>query len=145
MSTNENIETVLANKKIMPVSSHPHDLVSGDVGTVSGLSTDTLRGLDGWHQIGFGTSFLRLSTGIGTTSATGIITSISLSGDLYFNPVTPNDVLGITTERFLVLSVDDVNGKIKVKRQFDGVIGTAHTSGSIAVSYTHLTLQTTPY
>ena len=49
------------------LSSQPHDLVIGDDITVSGLSTDTLRTLDGRHQIGFNTSFLKLGTGIGTT------------------------------------------------------------------------------
>ena len=119
---------------VVGLSSQPHDLVIGDVVTVSGLSTDTLRKLDGRHQIGFGTSFLKLSTGIGTTAATGIVTSISVSGDLSPNSVSANDVLGITTERFLVLNIDDVNGKIRVKRQFDGVLGTAHTSASLVTN-----------
>ena len=116
------------------LSSQPHDLVIGDEITVSGLSTDTLRRLDGRHQIGFGTSFLKLSAGIGTTTATGIVTSISVAGDLSPNSVGANDVLGITTERFLVLNIDDVNGKIRVKRQFDGVLGTAHTSASLVTN-----------
>ena len=116
------------------LSSQPHDLVIGDEITVSGLSTDTLRTLDGRHQIGFNTSFLKLGTGIGTTGATGIITSISVSGDLSPDSVAPNDVLGINTERFLVLNVDDVNSKIRVKRQFDGVLGTAHTSASLVTN-----------
>ena len=113
------------------LSTQPHDLVVGDVITVSGLSTDTLRSLDGKHQIGFSTSFLQLNTGIGTTAATGIVTSISVTGNLSPNSITANDVLGITTERFLVLNVDDLNGKIRVKREFDGVLGTAHTSASL--------------
>ena len=100
------------------LSSQPHDLVVGDEVTVSGLSTDTLRKLDGIHQIGFSTSFLRLSTGIGTTAATGIVTSISVSGNLSPDSVVANDVLGITTERFLVLNIDNVNAKIRVKRQW---------------------------
>ena len=45
----------------------------------SGLSTDSLRQLDGRHSIGFNTSFLLLNTSIGTTAATGIVTSISVT------------------------------------------------------------------
>ena len=117
------------------------DRVIGDDITVSGLSTDSLRTLDGRHQIGFQTSFLKLGTGIGTTAATGIITSISVSGNLSPDSVAANDVLGINTERFLVLNVDDVNDKVRVKRQFDGRIGyppsltgIAHTSTSLITS-----------
>ena len=39
------------NGKVTGLSSQPHDLVVGDVVTISGLSTDSLRRLDGRHQI----------------------------------------------------------------------------------------------
>ena len=126
-----------SNGQVTGLSSQPHDLVVGDIVTVSGLSTDTLRKLDGKHQIGFNTSFLQLNTGIGTTGVTGIVTSISVSGNLSKNGVTANDVLGIGTERMLVLNVDNVNEKLRIKRQFDDVIGygvsigIAHTSASL--------------
>ena len=106
----------------------------GDVVTVSGLSTDTLRKLDGKHRIGFNTSFLLLNTGIGTTAATGMVMDISVTGNLSQNAITPNDVLGINTERLLVLNIDDVNDTVRVKREFDGVLGTAHTSTSLITS-----------
>ena len=111
------------NGQVTGLSSQPHDLVVGDVVTISGLSTDSLRRLDGRHQIGFNTSFLILNTGIGTTGETGYVTNISVTGDLSRNAIAPNDVLGIGTERFLVLNVDDVNDRVRVKRQFDGVKG----------------------
>ena len=120
-----------SNGKVTGLSSQPHDLVVGDVVTISGLSTDSLRQLDGKHRVGFNTSFLQLNTGIGTTGATGIVTDISVTGNLSPQSIAPNDVLGITTERFLVLNVDNVNGKVRVKREFDGVLGTAHTSASL--------------
>ena len=119
---------------VVGLSSQPHDLVVGDIVTISGLSTDSLRQLDGRHAIGFNTSFLLLNTGIGTTGSTGIVTNISVTGDLSRGAIRPNDVLGITTERMLVLNVDDVNDKVRVKREFDGVLGTAHTSASLITS-----------
>ena len=122
------------NGQVVGLSSQPHDLVVGDVVTVSGLSTDSLRRLDGRHRIGFNTSFLLLNTGIGTTASTGIITSFSVTGDLSRNAIAPDDVIGINTERMLVLNVDDVNDKLRVKREFDGVLGTAHTSTSLITS-----------
>ena len=119
---------------VIGLSSQPHDLIIGDIVTISGLSTDSLRQLDGRHQIGFNTSFLRLNTGIGETGSTGIVTNISVTGDLSRGIIQTNDVLGITTERMLVLNVDDVNDKIRVKREFDGVLGTAHSGGSLITS-----------
>ena len=122
------------NGQVTGLSTQPHDLVVGDLVTISGLSTDSLRRLDGRHQIGFTTSLLKLNTGIGTTGSTGMITDLSVTGDLSRNSIAPNDVLGINTERFLVLNVDDVNDKVRVKREFDGVLGTAHTGTSLITS-----------
>ena len=101
------------NGDVIGLSSQPHDLVVGDLINVSGLSTDSLRKLDGRHRIGFNTSFLLLNTGIGTTAATGIVTSISVTGNLSPIAIAPNDIIGINTERMLVLNVDNVNGKSK--------------------------------
>ena len=120
-----------SNGNVTGLSSQPHGLVVGDVITVSGLSTDSLRKLDGRHSIGFNTSFLLLNTGIGTTAATGIVTSISVTGNLTPDAIAPNDIIGINTERMTVLNVDNVNAKLRVKREQDGVLGTAHTSTSL--------------
>ena len=119
------------NGDVIGLSSQPHDLVVGDLINVSGLSTDSLRKLDGRHRIGFNTSFLLLNTGIGTTAATGIVTSISVTGNLSPNAIAPNDIIGINTERMTVLNVDNINNKLRVKREQDGVLGTAHTSTSL--------------
>ena len=119
---------------VIGLSSQPHGLLVGDVINVSGLSTDTLRRLDGQHRIGFSTSRFLLNVGLGTTGATGIVTSIDLAGDLSPQNINSNDILGITTERMLVLNVDNVNGKVKVQREFDGVLGTAHSAGNVVTS-----------
>ena len=72
-----------------------------------------------------------LNTGIGNTSATGIVTNIAVSGNLQPSNVAPNDVIGISTERMLVLNVDQINNKLRVQREFDGVLGTAHSGTSL--------------
>ena len=119
------------NGQVTGFSSQPHGLTIGDQITVSGLSTDSVPKLDGRHVVGFNTNFLLLSTGIGTTGATGIITDIHISGNLSKESVSADDVLGISTERMLVMNVDGLNNKIKVKREFDGVVGTAHSGTSL--------------
>jgi len=115
---------------VIGLSSQPHGLVIGDVINVSGLSTDTLRSLDGQHRIGFSTATFDLTVGVGTTGVTGIVTSIDLAGDFSPRNINSNDILGISTERMLVLNVDNVNGKVRVQREFDGVLGTAHSAGA---------------
>ena len=112
-------------------SSQPHGLAVGDIINVSGLSTDALKRLDGRHTIGFNTSFLILNTGIGNTAATGIVTNLSVSGNLQPTNVAPNDVIGISTERMLVLNVDPINNRLRVQREYDGVLGTAHSGTSL--------------
>ena len=129
-STVIKVENVIFNYdnrtgNVIGLSSQPHGLLVGDVINVSGLSTDTLRRLDGQHRIGFSTSRFLLNVGLGTTGATGIVTSIDIAGDLSARNINANDVLGITTERMLVLNVDNVNGKVRVQREFDGVLGTS--------------------
>ena len=116
---------------VIGFSSQPHGLSVGDVINVSGLSTDSLKRLDGRHTVGFNTSFLILNTGVGDTSATGIITSILVSGDLQPTNIAPNDIIGISTERMLVLNVDPVNNKLRVQREYDGVVGTSHSGTSL--------------
>ena len=115
---------------VIGLSSQPHGLVIGDVINVSGLSTDTLRSLDGQHRIGFSTATFDLTVGVGTTGVTGIVTSIDLAGDFSPRNINSNDILGISTERMLVLNVDKVNGQVRVQREFDGVLGTAHSAGA---------------
>ncbi len=126
--------------QVTGLSSQPHGLSVGDVVTASGLSTDSLSSLDGRHTIGFNTSFLLLTTGIGTTGATGIVTSIPVSGN--FNPdyIAPDDIIGINTERMKILNLDPVNNKIRVQREFDGVLGTAHT-GTTLITALNRTVQ----
>ena len=118
---------------VIGLSSQPHGLVIGDVINVSGLSTDTLRSLDGQHRIGFSTATFDLTVGVGTTGVTGIVTSIDLAGDFSPRNINSNDILGISTERMLVLNVDNVNGKVRVQREFDGVLGTAHSLSLIHI------------
>ena len=132
----ENIVFTYDNKtgNVIGLSPQPHDLSNGDIVSVSGLSTDSLRIIDGRHQIGFSTAQFTLNVGLGNTSATGIVTSIDVTGDFSPQNISPNDILGITTERMLVLNVDEVNGKLRVQREFDGVLGTAHTAGNIVTS-----------
>ena len=125
--------------KVTGFSSQPHGLFEGEIITVSGLSTDTLRKLDGRHRIGFSTSRFALNVGVGTTGITGIVTSISVTGNFSPRNISANDIVSLSgigstnglplTENMLVLNIDEVNGKLRVQREFNGVVGVAHSEG----------------
>ena len=119
------------NGNVTGFSTQPHGLAVGDIINVSGLSTDALKQISGRHRIGFNTSFLILNTGIGTTGSTGIITSLSVSGNLTQLNIESNDIIGISSEQMLVLNIDTLNNKVRVKREYDGVVGTAHSGTSL--------------
>ena len=129
---------------VVGLSTQSHGLIIGDVINVSGLSTDTLRKLDGTHRIGFSTSKFLLNVGVGTTGITGMVTNIDIAGDLSAGSINSNDILSLAgigstngvplTETMLVLNVDNVNGKARVQREFNGVVGVAHSAGQIITS-----------
>jgi len=118
---------------VVGFSTQPHGLAIGDFITVSGISTDSLKQLTGIHRVGFNTSFLILNTGIGTTGTTGIVTDLSVSGNLNRLNIEPDDVVGIgtTTEQMLILNVDALNNSIRVKREHNNVVGSSYTGTSL--------------
>ena len=137
----ENVVFTYDNRtgNVTGLSTQPHGLFEGDIVTVSGLSTDTFRDLDGSHRIGFSTSRFALNIGVGTTGITGIVTSIDVIGDFSPRSVSANDILSLSgigstnglplTENMLVLNVDSINSKLRVQREFNGVVGVAHSEG----------------
>ena len=134
---------------VIGISTQPHGLFEGDIVNVSGLSTDTLRGLDGQHRIGFSTSKFALNAGVAAATTTGIVTSIDVIGDFSPQSVSANDILSLSgigstnglplTENMLVLNVDNINGKLRVQREFNGIVGVAHSEGQ-TVTATNLSL-----
>ena len=68
---------------------------------------------------------------VGTTGVTGLTTYFYVSGLLGFPYIRENDVLGIGTEKVQVLNVESNSQRIRVLREFDGTVGSAHSSGSL--------------
>ena len=82
-----------------------------------------------------------MNIGVGTTGTTGIVTSIDVIGDFSPRSVSANDILSLSgigstnglplTENMLVLNVDSINGKLRVQREFNGVVGIMHSEGQV--------------
>ena len=114
------------------VSDNPHNFKNLDKIVVSGLST-TSSNIEGVYNAGVTTSRF-VVTGIGTTSSgignvgvTGIVTYVSVTGDLSYPSIAANDILGIGTERVKVLNVDRKRSRIRILRAVDGTVASAHT------------------
>ena len=107
-----------------------HGFKKDDVINVSGLST-TSSFLDGSYEVGVSTNYLTVSKFIATDGVTGIVTYISISGNIEFPQLQENDILGIGTgsnsEQVKVLNVDKISSRLRVLRSQNGAVGVSHT------------------
>jgi len=116
-------------------SSSPHKLNNFDTIEISGLSTSASF-VEGFYKIGVSTNNFLLSgigtttIGISSTGVTGIVTYISVKGSLLYPDVRENDILQIDQEKVKVLNVDVLSSRIRILREIDGTIGSAHTSNT---------------
>ena len=114
--------------KYVGLASTSHSLINGDIISIQNLnilSTDFAS----TYNIGISTNTLTLSSTIGDSSQTGIVTYLNVSGNLNFPVLSVNDVYKIGSERVKVINVYPQDSRIKVYRGFNGTVSTAHTSG----------------
>ena len=126
----------LKNQYIVEAST-PHSFNNLDFINITGVST-TSTNIEGSYQIGVSSESFRLvGTGttdniaVASTSVTGLVTYFPVSGGLSISRISPNDILGVGTERVKVLNVDVTNSRFRVLREIDGPVGLSHTVGSI--------------
>ena len=111
-------------------SENPHSFNNSDNVIISGFST-TSSLPEGFYRIQVPINTISLSLGVGNTSVTGIITYFSVSGNLNFPNIKENDIFEIGTEQVKVLNIDTKLSKIKVLREINGSVGSAHSSTEI--------------
>ena len=141
-STVSNVEIYPSNIKGQYIlfSSHPHNFKNKDTVIISGLNTTSTL-IEGPNEIGITTNFLKISgigstsgsvtTGIGSVGVTGIVTYINVVGNLNYPQIRENDILSIENEKVRVLNVDNLNYRIRVLREYNGTIGSAHTASTL--------------
>jgi hypothetical protein len=123
------------SKTFIGFSSIPHSLNNFDTIEISGLST-SFSSLKGFYQVGINSNRLSIagfgttSFGISSTGITGIVTYIPVTGSLDFLDIRENDILNIESEKVKVLNVDEKSSRIRVLREYDGTIGSAHTANT---------------
>ena len=109
-------------------ASTSHSLIAGDVVSIQNLNILATK-LSSSFLIGISTNVLTLSTNIGNATQTGIVTYLSISGNLNFPTLSVNDVYEIGSEKVKVLNVQSVDSRIKVYRSFDGSTSITHAAG----------------
>ena len=119
-------------------SSLPHYIVTGSkvsITNVNILSDD----FAGSYSVGITTNILTVSTSIGSTIQTGIVTYLNVIGNLNFPEILENDVYRIGSENFKILNAFPKDSRIRVYRDFntasigstqDTSVASAHTFGS---------------
>ena len=77
-------------------------------------------------------NLLYLTSGISSTSVTGIVTYFNVSGNLVYPAIRENDIYSVGEEKVKVLEIDKKSSRIKVLRNQEGTVGTStYFSGNI--------------
>ena len=122
----ENIEFISKNNTIVGYGSTSHLFNNGDFVFVMGY--------DGKNQsdtVKITENKLILSVGLASTATTGIVTFISVLGNLEDEVISANDVYRINNEQIKVLNVDKISSRLKVLRSVNGTVGlTTHQVGT---------------
>ena len=129
--TVSNISFSYANQLVTGVATASHNLTNNDLVIISGIGTGELKFVEGVRTIAVSSVTARLDVGIGTSGATGITTTLTLetsgsSGNIFVDDTL---VVGATSERLKVLSIDRTNNKYRVLRQIG--VTTFHNAGQL--------------
>ena len=113
------------------ICNNPHNFSNKDRVTITGLSTTSSR-IEGSYSISIGSTGVLSVTGFGTTSSgiqnatvTGIVTYFNVTGKL--SNLRENDILSLGSEKVRILNIEPHLSRIRVLREIDGTVGTAHT------------------
>ena len=109
---------------------NPHNFINFDFVNLSGFNT-TSSLIEGFYRVGVTTNTIALTSGVGNTSITGIVTYFSVAGNLNYPNIRENDILGIGTEQVKVLNVDQRSSRIRVLREVNGTVGSSYSSTNI--------------
>ena len=109
---------------------NPHGLKNNDPILISGFNTTSSLLEDSFVSKIF-TNTISLTSGIGNTSVTGIVTYFSVAGNLTYPYIRENDIFEIGLERVKILNVDTKSSRIKVLRGIEGTVGSSHSSTDV--------------
>ncbi len=128
------------------VASNPHNFKNNDVINIAGLSTTSSK-IGGFYNIGVTTSMFSVAgvgtttTGIGTIGATGIVTYMSLDGNLSYptedwfqvKNIRENDVFRVDDEKIKILNIEPKLSRVRIIRGIGtgSTVGAAHSATAV--------------
>ena len=123
-----NLTFSVINDNVTAFSTLPHSYKSGDFVQIAGISSAQYEFIEGDpHVIGVNTSILStLGVSIGATTVTGITTFISMSEPTASSRFNIDDVIQIEDEQMLILGIDHVNSRYRVRRYYNSSTPAAH-------------------
>jgi len=135
---NVSLNIIDTNGTVEGITTYPHNLSDLDVINISKISDEKFIRLSGFYPINVLSNNFVLSSGVGTPGVTGLTTFLSFINTVNENNLRPNDVLkvtnstGVSTEKLLVLDIDTVFNRVRVRREHEGTIGYAYSAYTIA-------------
>jgi len=121
-----------SSNEYIAISTLPHKFSNNDLISLSGFST-SVNHLQNSFNIGVRSERLILNIGINTSGNTGIVTYLSvlenLSDDI--SKIRENDILSLNNEKVKVLNIDLINSRIRVLRNQENTVSSAHTASTI--------------
>ena len=121
--------------KFVGFCTFPHSLLNKDIISISGLST-SIKVFDQFFEVGVRSDTITLSKPVGTSIITGIVTYFDINGSLDYPNIRENDIYKVENEKVKILSVDKLSSRIKVLREYDSTIGSAHTASTVLYEQT---------
>lgn len=116
--------------KVIGFSSQPHNLLDGELIYIDSLNDYDII-LEGKHNIGIRSDNIILSLGVNDANYTGIVTYFYVSGILDYPIIRENDILKINSEDVKVLNIDKKSSRIRVLREQNSTVSTAHSAYSV--------------
>jgi hypothetical protein len=108
----------------------PHNLKDQDVIVISGVNTTSSKINNNFYVANVSNlNTLSLTKSVDSVSNTGIVTYISISGDI--DKIRENDIFSISEEKVKVLNIDKNSSRLRVLRSYDGTVGSAHSYSEV--------------
>jgi hypothetical protein len=118
------------NDKLVGFTTISHKLSNNDLIFVDSLSNHD-QSLNGKFNTEINPSSFILTVSVGNASVTGLTTYFNISGLLEYPTIRENDILTINSEKIKVLNIDKDNSRIRVLREQDSTVSTAHSAYSL--------------
>lgn len=135
VTTINDVEFIKQEKDIVGIFTSPQFITNQQILTITGINTSTYKFIEGKYAVGVVSSFSNLTVALAATSTTGITTGVFLSQPPNSRVINANDVIGIGSERLLVLGYNKFNTGYTVLRGYNSTVGSSHTSGSLVTLY----------